>query len=192
MVIAKKSLFTEKLRSDIFIFMDMFANKICYKIDYVPVKESFLAQDLTPEVFRTHEFTSDALVPIFSMAVQCGLFGIQDDHIESYLSLDQKFIRNKHTSFIFKMEGDSMKPHICAGDFLIVDRSLTNFMNKVVVVDIFDERMCKFLTRESNQIILRSFNPKYKDIVVTEEMDMRVFGVAILCFRDLLSDINSS
>lgn len=191
MALAKISLFTEKLRSVMFLFMDMLINKLCYKIDYMPVKESFLAQDLTPEIFRSYELNElgeDALVPIFSMAVQCGLFGIQDDHIESYLSLDQKFIRNKHTSFIFKMEGDSMRPHICAGDFLIVDRSLTSFMNKVVVVDIFDERMCKFLTREGNQLILRSFNPKYKDIVVTQEMDMRVFGVAILCFKDLLSD----
>ena len=122
--------------------MNTFIDKLCYKIDYIPIKESFLAQDLTPEVFRTHELTGDALVPIFSMAVQCGLFGIQDDHIENYLSLDQEFIRNKHTSFIFKMEGDSMNPHIYAGDFLIVDRAITSFINKVVVVDIFDERMC--------------------------------------------------
>lgn len=166
--------------------MDMLLNKFCYKIDYIPVKESFLAHDLTPEAFRSSELSQDALVPIFSMAVQCGLFGIQDDHIESYLSLDQQFIRNKHSSFIFKMEGDSMKPHIYAGDYLIVDRSITNFLNKIVIVDIFDERMCKFLMREGGKTLLRSFNSKYKDIVVTEEMDMRIFGVAILCFRDLL------
>jgi DNA polymerase V len=166
--------------------MNEFNQRICYKIDYIPVRESFLAEELTPEVFRSHQLQQDALIPVFSMAVQCGLFGIQDDHIEHYLSLDEQFIKNKHTSFIFKMEGNSMEPHIQAGDFLIVDRSLSNFMNKIVVVDIFDERLCKFLTREKGRTILRSFNNSHKDIIVTEEMDMRVFGVAILCFRDLI------
>ena len=165
----------------------MNTQKICYKIDYIPIKESFLAEELTPEIFRrSGHLDGSTLVPVFSMAVQCGLFGIRDDHIESYLSLDERFIKNKHSTFIFKMEGKSMEPHIYHGDYLVVDRSVTNFLNKIVVVDIYDERLCKFLTNEGNKTILRSLNNKFKDIVVTEEMEMRVFGVAILCFRDLL------
>lgn len=168
----------------------MDTHKICYKIDYIPVRESFLAEELTPEIFRKSELSHEgALIPVFSMAVQCGLFGIRDDHIENYLSLDERFIKNKHSTFIFKMEGKSMEPHIFHGDYLIVDRSLTDFYNKIVVVDIYDERLCKYLIREGKQTILRSFNRKHKDIIVTEEMDMRVFGVATLCFRDLLLGI---
>lgn len=165
----------------------MDTHKICYKIDYIPVRESFLAEELTPEIYRNaHASEDDALIPVFSMAVQCGLFGIRDDHIENYLSLDEKFIKNKHSTFIFKMEGKSMEPHIFHGDYLIVDRAITEFYNKIVIVDIYDERLCKFLTKEGGRTILRSFNTKHKDIIVTEEMDMRVFGVATLCFRDLL------
>lgn len=168
----------------------MDTHKICYKIDYIPVRESFLAEELTPEIYRKAHLNEDgALIPIFSMAVQCGLFGIQDDHIENYLSLDEKFIKNKHSTFIFKMEGKSMEPHIFHKDYLIVDRSITDFFNKIVVVDIYDERLCKFLTRDGGKTILRSFNQKHKDIVVTEEMNLRVFGVATLCFRDLLLGI---
>lgn len=165
----------------------MDTHKICYKIDYIPVRESFLAEELTPEIIRRcGSSDEDSLVPVFSMAVQCGLFGIRDDHIENYLSLDERFIRNKHSTFIFKMEGNSMEPHIFHGDYLIVDRSITSFYNKIVVVDIFDERLCKYLVKEGGQTILRSFNRKHKDIIVTEEMNMQVFGVATLCFRDLL------
>jgi DNA polymerase V len=162
-------------------------NRLCYKIDYMPVRESFLAEELTPQILRNPSWGStDQLVPVFSMAVQCGLFGIRDDHIENYLSLDERFIKNKHSTFIFKMEGESMQPHIYHGDYLVVDRSLTDFYNKIVVVDIYDERLCKFLTKEGGKTILRSLNEKFKDIIVTEEMDMRVFGVATLCFRDLV------
>ncbi len=165
----------------------MDTHKICYKIDYIPVRESFLAEELTPEIYRnSHAPEEDALIPVFSMAVQCGLFGIRDDHIENYLSLDERFIKNKHSTFIFKMEGKSMEPHIFHGDYLIVDRAITEFFNKIVIVDIYDERLCKFLTKENGKTILRSFNNSHKDIIVTEEMDMRVFGVATLCFRDLL------
>lgn len=167
----------------------MNVDRICYKIDYIPVKESFLAQDLTPQIYRqAQDWHEDALVPVFSMAVQCGLFGIRDDHIENYLSLDERFIRNKHSTFIFKMEGDSMEPHITHGDYLIVDRSLTQFFNRIVIVDVFDERLCKFLIKENGKTILRSFNRKHKDIIVTEEMQMNIFGVAILCFKDLVRD----
>jgi DNA polymerase V len=103
--------------------------------------------------------------------------------------LDERFIRNKHSTYIFKMEGDSMKPHIESGDYLIVDRSLTDFKDKIVVVDLFDERMCKYLTETNEGLVLRSLNTKYKDIVITEDMDMHIFGVAILCFKDLIQKV---
>lgn len=147
------------------------------RIEKLIVKKSYDANDF---VARKN------VIALFSTTVQCGLFGIQDDHIESYLSLDECFIRNKHSTFIFKMDGDSMRPQIYPGDYLIVDRSITNFVNKIVVVDIFDERMCKLLVREQESVILRSLNESYRDIIVTQEMDMRIFGVAIMCFRDLV------
>lgn len=116
-----------------------------------------------------------------------GLFGIQEDHIENYLSLDERFIKNKHSTFIFKMEGQSMEPYIYHGDYLIVDRALTGFFNKIVVVDYNGERLCRYLLREAEKIILRSFNGRFKDIVVTEEKDIEVFGVATMSFRDLVT-----
>lgn len=155
-------------------------NQKIHTVEALTVSASYTAEELEKNPNDLD------LIPVFSCAVQCGLFGIQDDHIESYLSLDEYFIRNKHSTFIFKMEGDSMRPNIFPGDYLIVDRAISNFLNKIVVVDIFDERMCKCLVRENGQTILRSFNPKYKDLIVTEEMDMRIFGVATLCFRDLV------
>ena len=116
-----------------------------------------------------------------------GLFGIQEDHIESYLSLDERFIKNKHSTFIFKMDGKSMEPYVYNGDYLIVDRAITGFFNKIVVVDYNGERLCRYLLREGDKIVLRAFNSRFKDIVVAEEMDMQVFGVATMCFRDLVT-----
>ena len=88
------------------------------------------------------------LIPVYSMAVSCGLFGIQDDHVENYISLDKEFIKNKLSTFIFRMQGESMSPYICEGDYLIVDRAVSAYANRVVIVDIFDERVCKLYIQQ--------------------------------------------
>jgi DNA polymerase V len=168
--------------------MTLSQNFLCTKIDYLYAHQSYLTWELSNSsvLQRLVEDNERAIIPVFSTKVQCGLFGISDDHIENYLSLDERFLKNRKTSFIFQMEGDSMEPFINHDDYLIVDRSLTHFMNRIVVVDVYDERMCKLLTKEQGRVILRSLNPRYKDIVVTDESEMRIFGVGILCFRDLL------
>ena len=33
-------------------------------------------------------------LPLYSGELACGLFGISDDFVESYLSLDEKFMKN--------------------------------------------------------------------------------------------------
>ena len=161
---------------------------LCTKIEYLHAKDSFYNWELSTSsvIQRLVEDDQSAIIPLFSTRVACGLFGISDDHIENYLSLDERFLKNKKSTFIFRMEGDSMEPFIHHEDYLIVDRSLTEFMNRIVVVDIYDERLCKLMTRSHGKIVLRSLNTKYKDIIITDEMEMRIFGVAILCFKDLL------
>ena len=61
-------------------------------------------------------------------------FGISDDFIEKYQSLDAKFIKNKFSTFFFEAVGDSMEPTIFEGQVLIVDRSLKDFHQKVCVI----------------------------------------------------------
>lgn len=53
-----------------------------------------------------------------------GLFGISQDHIEDYQSLDKRFIKSRVSTFFFQASGDAMSPYIENEDILIVDRSL--------------------------------------------------------------------
>lgn len=124
-------------------------------------------------------------IPVLSMQVSCGLFGIQDDNIENYLSLDEKFILNKHSTFIFRAIGDSMLPRIESGDFLIVDRSINPKHGNIIIADIFDERVCKQIYFQENKILLKSFNTEIEDLEIFEEMNFQVFGVVTLALKDL-------
>ena len=72
-----------------------------------------------------------ALVPVMGSKVPCGLFGINDDFIDGYQSLDKRFIKNKASTFLFEAEGDSMEPTIFKGDILLVDRSVEHFNTRV-------------------------------------------------------------
>lgn len=117
--------------------------------------------------------------PKFLVKIACGLFGITDDFIEDRQSLDQLFIKNKNTTFFFECDGDSMEPTIRAGQILIVDRSITDFHNRVCVVRYEDKLMCKRVLIRQDSIILRSDNQKYKDIYIFNQESSLLWGVVI-------------
>ena len=116
----------------------------------------------------------------------CGLFGIHDDYIEKFQSLDSRFIRNRASTFFFEASSDSMEPLIFKKDVLIVDRSVEAHHKKVAVLSLHGEMICKRILKENNGLLLRSENPDYKDIIVTEEMDLIIFGVVIGIAREFL------
>jgi len=125
------------------------------------------------------------LTPIFGSLVQCGLFGISEDHIEKYLSIDSKFISNPSSTFIFRATGNSMEPVIFEDDYLIVDRAIMDFNNRVCIVDLNGERMCKYYTTQRGLPVLHSFNPRVKDIYLSGSESLEIFGVVTVSFKEL-------
>lgn len=114
-----------------------------------------------------------------------GLFGIQEDHIQKYQSLDDRFVKNKSSTYFFVAAGDSMQPLILEKDILIVDRSLEPTHNKIVVVAVNGEMYCKRLVSRGGQLLLVSDNKNYSEIIINGEMDIHFFGVVTGMGRDL-------
>jgi len=115
--------------------------------------------------------------PIFLSKLSCGLFGISDDEIEDYQSLDSLFIKNRFNTFFFKAAGDSMEPTISEGQILIVDRSKNNFNGKVCAIVHEEKIICKRVIIKGEQIILKSDNQKYKDIIIENNENIIFWGV---------------
>lgn len=128
---------------------------------------------------------TSAYIPLYSGELVCGLFGISEDFIENYLSLDEKFGKNRESTFYIRASGDSMAPEIKEGDILIVDRSLKVSNRSIVAVFYNGSPMCKQMIILDNQKILRPYNKKYKDIMVSEEDELFLFGVVTGLARDL-------
>ncbi len=122
--------------------------------------------------------------PLFSGELSCGLFGISDDFVESYLSLDEKYKKNKESIFFVRSGGDSMSPEIKNEDILIVDRSIEPFHQAIVAIFYNGLPMCKQLLIDRNKQVLRSFHEDYKDIVIYETDEINLFGVVVGLSRD--------
>lgn len=117
--------------------------------------------------------------PMFLSKLSCGLFGISDDLIEKYQSLDSLFIKNRYNTFFFEAAGDSMEPTIFQGQVLIVDRSRKDFNGRVCAVEFEDRIICKRVFLKNDVIILKSDNPKYKDIIIHTNESISFWGVVI-------------
>ncbi|MDD4974521.1 MAG: S24 family peptidase [Bacteriovorax sp.] len=117
--------------------------------------------------------------PKIQALLSCGLFGISDDFIEKYQSLDSLFVKNKFSTFFFEAAGDSMEPTIFQGQILIVDRSRKDFHGRVCVICFEDKMICKRVLQKSNAVILKSDNSKYKDIVIENNEGLICWGVVI-------------
>jgi DNA polymerase V len=127
----------------------------------------------------------------FSVSYNCameaahgGLFGISEDHIEKYQSLDVRFIKNKAATFFFQAEGDSMSPLILPKDVLVVDRSITPSNKHIVIVSVNNEMLCKRLIFRAGQMFLSSENLKYPEIHVVPELEVSIFGVVRSSVRE--------
>jgi DNA polymerase V len=125
-------------------------------------------------------------LPLYLGELSCGLFGISEDYVDGYLSLDEKFLKNSNSTFFVRASGDSMSPEIKEKDILIVDRSIEPTHNSIVAVFFNGNPICKRIVFRYPKKILTSFNSKYKPIEVSDEDDLQIFGVVIGLARDLI------
>lgn len=115
--------------------------------------------------------------PSHTPTVECGLFGISDDHLESFQSLDERFVKNRKSTYFFEARGESMSPLIFPGDVLVVDRSLKPAKNRLAIVIHEGEMICKRLGQDKNGWLLLSENPKFPARRVDPEEGLIVWGI---------------
>tara|TARA_Y100000996_G_scaffold406665_1_gene383296 strand:+ start:759 stop:1187 length:429 start_codon:yes stop_codon:yes gene_type:complete len=118
-------------------------------------------------------------IPYVLSTVSAGFPSPADDYIENNLSLSELLIRNHLSTFLMKASGDSMiDVGINHNDILVVDRSLEARSNDIVIA-IFEGNLTvkKLLTKTNGSVVLKSENPRYKNINIPEITDLEVWGV---------------
>lgn len=132
-----------------------------------------------------HEDTRNKLkIPLFSSKVAAGLPSPAEDHIEETLDLNDYMVERPDTTFMLRVEGESMKDAgILPNDILVVDRSLKAKHNKIVIAALDGELTVKRLFHRGGLIKLLPENPAYPDIELEQESDLIIWGVVIGSFR---------
>ncbi|NBA57038.1 S24 family peptidase [Enterococcus hirae] len=82
--------------------------------------------------------------------------------------------------FCLSVSGDSMEPLIHDGDYVFVAKQETIYSGTIGVVTLDGEAFIKRVIFENDIARLKSFNKKYKDIIVNHFNDFRIIGKVVL------------
>lgn len=114
--------------------------------------------------------------PFYCSKIPAGFPSPAEGYLENRLSLDD-FITHPNSSFFAQVESDSMHPLLQAGDFLLVDKSL-DFIHNDLVLAYYDGGFTvkRYMEHKGKRYLVPD-NPKYQKILLTEEMQVQLWGV---------------
>ncbi len=135
--------------------------------------------------------TEKVYILSYQGAIPAGFPSPAMDYLEEPIDLNDVFIKNPLSTFVFESEGSSMiNAFIPAKARVLVDRSVTPKNGDIVLAILEGEFTIKFLKKNDLKCWLCPANSKFPDIEITEEMNMQVFGVITTIFinpRDVKS-----
>ena len=111
-----------------------------------------------------------------------------ENFLSKPISLDELLIKRASSTFIIRVDGESMMPTIPNGSLLIVDKSIKAVHSSIVVAVVDGEFIVKELFMAKNTLpVLHSHNPQYEDIVIDESNKERtdVWGVVTAFIKKL-------
>ncbi len=117
---------------------------------------------------------------LLSHRISAGFPSPTTDYAEEGLDLNDYLVRNKPSTFLFTVKGDSMVgASIEEGDKVIVDRALPPRHNDIVVAVVDGDYTLKRLYRHRGRVELRAENPAYSPILFNNGTELLVWGVVV-------------
>lgn len=119
------------------------------------------------------------LIPLLGCHVQAGFPSPADDYLEDIINLNDYLIPRPAATFFLRASGDSMEGvGIRTGDLLVVDKSITARHNQIVIAAVNGELTVKRLHKQK-EVKLMPANPKYLPIIITEDIQLVIWGVVL-------------
>jgi DNA polymerase V len=112
--------------------------------------------------------------------VPCGFPSSADDYLDNLLDFNDLLINNAAATFAVRLSGDSMTgAGLFPGDIAVVDRSVEPTNGCIVVALLDGEFTVKRYQRRAQGVLLRTENPAFPDIDVSEERTFEIWGVVV-------------
>ena len=119
-------------------------------------------------------------IPLISFRMPAGFPSPANDYIEEGLDLNCFLVQHKEASFMFTIEGDSMRDAgILDGDKVIVDRSVSARHGCIVIAIVNGDYTVKRLYKRGKRIELHPANPAFQPIVFDAGQELQIWGVVV-------------
>ncbi|WP_317195418.1 LexA family protein [Rufibacter roseolus] len=119
-------------------------------------------------------------MPLYASYISAGFPSPADDYLEDRIDLSTYLVQNPTSTFLMRVKGNSMQDaNIHEGNLLVIDKSLKPRDGFPVVCFLEGEFTVKTFRQIKGKVYLEPANPVYPRIEVTEEMEMRVWGVIV-------------
>jgi len=104
-------------------------------------------------------------------SVTAGFPSPAEEELQDTMSLDEYLINNPNSTYLLKVEGDSMLgAGIQPGDLVLVDKNVTPKSGDIVIAQIDNEWTLKYFEKKGRAVYLRAANKKYPLIKPREEL----------------------
>ncbi len=135
--------------------------------------------------------SSDVLIDYYpDVFASCGNGSIVFSEDKEIFSIPQKMFNNYSRSKKYSMihsRGDSMAPFICDNDKIIVEHSNGEQIidNKIYVFCYKNEFFVKRLSKNVDEVIIKSDNPAYSTRIIKEDdlIDLSIIGLVVGIIR---------
>jgi DNA polymerase V len=127
---------------------------------------------------ETNNLSEEQGIISYDFQVPAGFPSPAMDYMQERIDLNKEFIPHPLSTFIIESSGYSMiNAFIPPRARLIVDRSITPKNGDIVLAVLNGEFTVKFLKKNQYKCWLVPANSKFKEIEITGEMDMQIWGV---------------
>jgi DNA polymerase V len=127
---------------------------------------------------ETNNLSEEQGIISYDFQVPAGFPSPAMDYMQERIDLNKEFIPHPLSTFIIESSGYSMiNAFIPPRARLIVDRSITPKNGDIVLAVLNGEFTVKFLKKNQYKCLLVPANSKFKEIEITGEMDMQIWGV---------------
>jgi DNA polymerase V len=132
----------------------------------------------------THE--TKISIPLFMSKVKAGFPSPAEEYIEAKLDLNSYLIQHPSSTYMVRIEGDSMiGAGIYSGDLAVVDRSLEPKHGDIVIAVIDQEITIKRLVKSKKGVTLFAENPNFEPISFSSEQELTIWGVVVHTVRSM-------
>jgi len=113
--------------------------------------------------------------------VEAGFPSPAEEELGDTMNLDEFLIRNKETTYMLKVTGDSMiEAGLLPGDLVLVERRSDAKDGDIVIAQIDQGWTMKYLRKRGRKCWLEAANKKYHPIHPTQELKIAAIGGGVL------------